>query len=93
MADLRRRADIVLVDAPALLGVADVLTLGRIVDAVLLVCHASVARRRTLDELRRQLDDVFAPALGLALTGAERDSHARPHAARPPRTLRDLASR
>jgi Mrp family chromosome partitioning ATPase/capsular polysaccharide biosynthesis protein len=81
LARLRERADIVLIDAPSLLGVGDTMTLSDEVDALLIVTRLNILRRRTLDELSRVLASSPAPALGFVLTGAElEDGYAEEHA-------------
>jgi len=70
---LRDRADVVLVDAPPIVGLGDALALSARVDALLLVTRLRLLRRSTLNELRRVLDAAPAPALGFILTEAEAD--------------------
>jgi polysaccharide biosynthesis transport protein len=66
---LRARADIVLVDAPALLDVGDAMTVSSKVDALLVVTRLDVSRRPMLRELHRVLASCPAPTLGFVLTG------------------------
>jgi non-specific protein-tyrosine kinase len=66
---LRARADIVLVDSPALLDVGDAMTVSSNVDALLVVTRLDVIRRPMLGELRRVLASCPAPTLGFVLTG------------------------
>ena len=56
LADLRKRADLVLIDAPPLLGVGDAFTLSARVDAMLLVTRLKTLRRPMLRELHRILE-------------------------------------
>jgi Mrp family chromosome partitioning ATPase/capsular polysaccharide biosynthesis protein len=70
---LRARADIVLVDAPALLDVGDAMTVSTKVDALLIVTRLDVIRRSMLSELHRVLASCPAPALGFVLTGVNVD--------------------
>jgi succinoglycan biosynthesis transport protein ExoP len=67
--DLSERFDLVLVDAPPLLAVGDVMTLSTKVDAIVVVTRLGIHRRQ-LEELARQLQKCRAPALGFVLTGA-----------------------
>jgi succinoglycan biosynthesis transport protein ExoP len=67
------RADIVLVDAPALLDVGDAMTVSTKVDALLIVTRLDVIRRPMLSELHRVLASCPAPALGFVLTGVNID--------------------
>jgi Mrp family chromosome partitioning ATPase len=66
---LRARADVVLVDAPSLLGVGDAVTVSSQVDALLIVTRLQVVSRSMLREMRRVLASCPAPALGFVLTG------------------------
>jgi Mrp family chromosome partitioning ATPase len=66
--DLSNRFDLVLVDAPPLLAVGDVMTLSTKVDAIVVVTHLGIHRRQ-LHELARQLQNCKASILGFVLTG------------------------
>jgi polysaccharide biosynthesis transport protein len=67
---LRDRADIVLVDTPAMLAVGDAMTIAGIVDSVLVVVRQGVVRRSTLRELGRVLASSPASPLGFVATGS-----------------------
>ncbi len=93
---LRARADIVIVDAPPLLHVADALTLATRVDALVIVARLNYVRRPALLELARVLDSCPTPRLGFVATGAAHDEaygygygygygHAHPHEPAPRR--------
>ncbi len=71
LADLRERAEIVLVDAPPLLRVGDAMTLSSHVDALVVITRMNVVRRQMLAELRRLLEAAPATKLGFVVTGAE----------------------
>ncbi len=71
LAKLRDRADIVLVDVPPILQVSDALNLSSSVDALIVVTRLNVLDRGSLSELKRALDRVPTPRLGLVLTGVE----------------------
>jgi Mrp family chromosome partitioning ATPase len=73
LAKLRRRADIVLVDAPPLLGTGDAIALSGHVDGLLVVARLNDLRRPSLAELRRVLDTCPAEKLGFVLTDADLD--------------------
>jgi tyrosine-protein kinase len=73
LASVRRRADIVIIDAPASLHVGDGITLSRRVDAVLVVANVRRARRNNLKELRRALAATPTPTLGFVVTGVEEE--------------------
>lgn len=66
--DLSKQFDVVLVDAPPLLAVGDVMTLSAKVDAIVVVTHLGIHRRQ-LQELARQLPNCRAAILGFVLTG------------------------
>jgi polysaccharide biosynthesis transport protein len=93
LATLLEDADVVLVDAPPLLGLSDAVTLTRHVEALVLVSRVGSLPRATLTELRRVLGTVPAVQLGVVLTGVERSSlgygygHGAGAAASRPRTL------
>lgn len=70
LAELRDRADVVLVDAPPVLRVGDALTLSARVDAIVLVTRTNVVRRPMLEELHRLLAAVPAAKLGFVITDA-----------------------
>ena len=78
---LRAESDLLVVDSPPLLEVADALAVGARMDAVLLVIRSSTARRSTIDALRRVMAECPADGLGLVLIGgnthAERDTGRR----------------
>jgi Mrp family chromosome partitioning ATPase len=67
--DLRSRFDVVLVDAPPLLVVGDVMALSTKVDGIVVVARLGIHQRQ-LEELTRQLHTCRAPVLGFILTGA-----------------------
>lgn len=71
LAELRERADVVLVDAPPILRVGDAMTLSSHVDALVLITRMNVVRRHMLAELRRLLEAAPATKLGFVVTGAE----------------------
>jgi non-specific protein-tyrosine kinase len=74
LAELRERADLVLVDAPPALRVGDAMTLSSRVDGIILVARMKIVRRQMLAELSRQLATVPTPVLGFVLTGAGEES-------------------
>jgi Mrp family chromosome partitioning ATPase/capsular polysaccharide biosynthesis protein len=76
LADVRERADIVIVDSPPLLHVSDAATLSTVVDAMIVVARIDVVRRNMLSELRRMLAICPAVKLGFVLTGAGREEGA-----------------
>ncbi len=69
--ELRRRADFIFVDAPPLLISSDAITLGAVVDGIVLVTGSDSLRWQTLDDVIRALGMCPAPTLGWVVTGAE----------------------
>jgi non-specific protein-tyrosine kinase len=78
LAQLRERADIVLIDSPPLLQVGDGLQLSTRVDALLVVTRLDRLDRGAMVELRKLLDAAQAPALGIVVTGADAEDHTEP---------------
>ena len=71
LAQLRDRADFVIIDAPPLLAGSDGPILSTKVDGIVVVSKLDAARRPTLSELRRLLGTATAAKLGFVLTGAK----------------------
>jgi succinoglycan biosynthesis transport protein ExoP len=69
--ELRASCDLMIIDSSSLLDGGDASTLGRKVDAMLLVTRWTVLRGPELPELRRALDRCPAAKLGFVLTEAE----------------------
>lgn len=65
----KQRADIVLIDSPPILAVADTLPLMARVDGVVLVVRYGVTRRRSLLRAKAQLDKVGARLIGVIVNG------------------------
>jgi Mrp family chromosome partitioning ATPase len=70
LADLRDRADLVLIDSAPILGIGDALTLASKVDALILVSRLNVLRRQMVSELGRAISRCQAKPLGVVITGA-----------------------
>jgi polysaccharide biosynthesis transport protein len=68
---LRERADVIIVDAPPLLGLGDAMALTSKVDGILLVARLRVLKRHSVNELRRVLENAPASPLGFVITSAE----------------------
>jgi Mrp family chromosome partitioning ATPase len=73
LAELRKRADIVLVDTTPLLAVGDAIALAPNVDALILVTRLNVIRRPMLRDLHRILESSPTQKLGFVVTGAGED--------------------
>jgi capsular exopolysaccharide synthesis family protein len=65
------RFDYVIVDSPAVFGVADASVLSTLVDAVVVVARGGQTRRRFLRKLRARLAYVHAPVVGVVLAGGD----------------------
>jgi Mrp family chromosome partitioning ATPase len=70
---LEHRADIVLVDAPAMLAVSDAINLTPKVDAVIVLTRIPIVKRSALDELKRILDTAPVAKVGFVVTGTTGD--------------------
>lgn len=79
LVQLRDRFEVVVIDAPPLLGVGDAVRLSSQVDGVILVTRPSLMRRGMLTELSRLLDRMPAQRLGFVVTGSHRDDVAQYH--------------
>lgn len=66
---LEERADILILDAPPLLGLSDAIALTANVDALVVVTKLSSARRPVLSELHRVLEGTPVVKLGVVVTG------------------------
>lgn len=71
LADLAAKYDVVLVDSPALLALADALSLATEAPDVLIVVSRNHTRREALLSVRKQLNGVGANALGVVVNRAE----------------------
>lgn len=74
LAGLAERADMVLVDAPPVVAVADAAVLSAKVDAVLLVVQAGRAKRDYVERAKALLEKANARIIGAALTNVQADS-------------------
>jgi Mrp family chromosome partitioning ATPase/capsular polysaccharide biosynthesis protein len=74
LAELRERADTVVIDTPPVLPVADTMGLTSQADAYVVVSKLDLIRRPMLHELRRELGTARALGLGVVVTDAESES-------------------
>jgi receptor protein-tyrosine kinase len=74
LAELRERADTVVIDTPPVLPVADTMGLTSQADAYVVVSKLDLIRRPMLHELRRELGTSRALGLGVVVTDAESES-------------------
>ncbi len=73
-----QEADVILMDCPAVLEVADALVLSRMVDSVLLVAASGRTTRRDVARAIEHLRNVGAPVTGLILNRARGDIPVEP---------------
>ena len=73
---LREMSDLVIVDAPPLLAVADPLVMSKYVDAIIVTARRTTLRRRTIKEASRLLKACPAPTIGHLLIDADVESTA-----------------
>jgi len=71
---LRRLADVVVIDAPPVLPVTDAVALSTQVDGVVLVARDARTSRHSIVEARRRLDGVGANVVGCVLNAAKTSS-------------------
>jgi capsular exopolysaccharide synthesis family protein len=71
--DLSGQCDLLIVDAPPVLPVADPLLVARAVDVVLVVSRLGVVRRREVRATLRRLRDASLPVVGLVVNDVEPD--------------------
>lgn len=69
LSDINRQAQLTLLDAPPVLGIADVSVLIPRVDAVLLVVDQMVSRREQVRETLKQLEIMQGQVLGIVFLG------------------------
>ena len=72
---LANEADVVLVDSPSILGVADAVVLARMVDGVLLVAAQDQATERGIQRALQQLDRVKGRTLGIVFNKSTGDGY------------------
>lgn len=70
---LSQQADIVLFDAPPVLGVTDAVVLGAKMDGVLLVVKAGKTRREHAEQAKDLLEKARVKIVGVTLTNAPKD--------------------
>lgn len=71
---LTGRADMVLIDAPSIIGVTDAVVLGAKVDGVLLVVRAGKTRREQAERAKEMLAKAKVNIVGATLTNAPKSS-------------------
>jgi succinoglycan biosynthesis transport protein ExoP len=76
LAELTKRADLVLIDAPPILDLSDAMTLTSRVDGLVVVTRLPTTRRSALQELRRVLGTAPTAKLGFVATGTTSEPEA-----------------
>jgi polysaccharide biosynthesis transport protein len=76
ISELRRRAEVILIDTAPMLQTGDAMMIGRFADASLVVVRSERARRPMVAELARVLGGCPAPAVGYVLCGASLEGYA-----------------
>ncbi len=71
---LRDEFDVVIVDTPPVLAVADALLLSRQTDACIMVCSANATNIHALETSAEMLRDVEAPVVGVVLNKLDKNS-------------------
>ena len=74
LSDLRERAELIVIDTPPVLPVADTMALTPQADAYMVVSKLDLVRRPMLHEMRRELNTARAIGLGVVVTDAEAES-------------------
>ncbi|MBN1427337.1 MAG: polysaccharide biosynthesis tyrosine autokinase [Anaerolineae bacterium] len=70
---LKSQADVILIDTPAYLAVADVTSLVTVVDSVILIARRGEVRRKDLSIIRRELATAHSDLIGVVINRAEYD--------------------
>jgi len=73
LAALKSQVDVVVIDTPAYLAVADATSLAMLVDGVILVASRGDVRRQDILEMRRQLEAIRSNLIGVVINRAEYD--------------------
>jgi len=74
LSDVRERAELIVIDTPPVLPVADTMALTPQADAYMVVSKLDLVRRPMLHEMRRELNTARAIGLGVVVTDAEAES-------------------
>jgi capsular exopolysaccharide synthesis family protein len=69
---LWEKYDLVLINAPAILEVADSLVLAPLVDAIVLVCNSGITTEPTILDSIQQLEKVGGNIIGIVVNGAKK---------------------
>ena len=77
MVAARARADVVLLDTPAILPVADAEVVGSLVDGVVVVVKVGKTDHRALTQARQQLDRLGVPVVGAVLNFVPAENRGR----------------
>lgn len=72
MEELRKRYEIIILDAPPVGGLADALILSRLADVVLIVARADKTTKELLESTKVALQNVNANIAGVIFNGSTR---------------------
>lgn len=72
MEELKKKYDIIILDAPPVTGLADALILSRLADAVIIVARAEKATFEMLEATKNALENVNANIVGAILNGVSK---------------------
>jgi capsular exopolysaccharide synthesis family protein len=73
----KQNYDVVIIDAPPLLVTADVLTLGKMTEGILLVSRVGVVEQESAQAAKETLEGSGQKVLGMAVNGVDRDEFDR----------------
>jgi succinoglycan biosynthesis transport protein ExoP len=77
MEEARYHYDVIIIDAPPLLVAADVLTLAKMTEGILLVSRIGVVESETAEAAKTTLENTDQKVLGMAINGVEREEFDR----------------
>jgi polysaccharide biosynthesis transport protein len=77
MEEARYHYDVIIIDAPPLLVAADVLTLAKLTEGIVLVSRIGVVENETAEAARTTLENTEQNVLGMAINGVEREEFDR----------------
>jgi succinoglycan biosynthesis transport protein ExoP len=81
---LRKQVDYVLIDTPPMGAVADASIVAGRADGIVIVSRVGLAARPDLRELKRQLDGIATPTLGVVITGVDATAYGYGGYGQPP---------
>jgi polysaccharide biosynthesis transport protein len=73
----KQNFDVIIIDAPPLLVTADVLTLGKMTDGMMLVARIGVVEKESAQAARETIESSGQQVLGMAINGVDRQEFDR----------------